>query len=143
MTLRSSRVSCHPSKISRSVGIDFLATKISRSVGIVIKLRPYQPTETLTTLYYALVHSHIPYRLLVWAETYHTYLNKLRKLRNKAIRTITKSNIKNRITPQYRHLGILKLNDLYIYEIARFMDQYQWRMHWEGGFRGSNPPIDD
>ena len=92
--------------------IDFLVTKISRSVGIIIKLRSYLPTETLTILYYALVHSHILYGLPVWAATYYTYLNKLRKFQNKAIRTITKSNIKNRVTPQYRHLSILKLNDL-------------------------------
>ena len=122
-------------KISRSVGImiklrPYFPTKtlISRSVGIMIKLRPHFPTETLTTLYYAFVHSHILYELPVWAATYDTNLNKLRKLQNKAIRTITKSNIKNRITPQYRHLGILKLNDLYTYEIAKFMYQYVHNM---------------
>ena len=79
-----------------------------------IKLRHFLPTETLTTLYYALVHSHIVYGPRVCAATYDTYLNKLRKLQNKAIRTVAKPNVKNRITPQYRHLGILKLNDLYI-----------------------------
>ena len=114
-------------RLSFKTHIDFLVTIISRSVGIMIKLRPYLPKETLTILYYALVHSHILYGLPVWAATY-TYLNKLRKLQNKAIRTITKSNIKNRITPQYRHLGILKLNDLYIYEIAKFMCQYVHNM---------------
>ena len=86
-------------RLSFKTHIDFLVTKISRSVGIMIKLRLYLPIETLTTLYYALVHSHILYGLPVWAATYNTYLNKLRKLQNKAIRTITKSNIKNRITP--------------------------------------------
>ena len=107
---------------------DFLVTKISRSVGIMIKLRSYLPTETLTTLYYALVHSHILYGLPIWAATYDTYLNKLRKLQNKAIRTVTKSNIKDRITPRYRHLGILILYDLYMYEIAKFMYQYVHNM---------------
>ena len=95
-----------------------------------IKLRPYLPTETSTTLYYALVHSHILYGQPVWAATYDTYLNKLRKLQNKAIRTITKSNIRNRIIPQYRHLAILKLNNLCIYvrKIAEFMHQYVHNM---------------
>ena len=56
---------------------------------------------------------------------YMDYLfEQLRKLQNKAIRTIIKSNIKDRITPQYRHLAILKLNDLRIYEIAKFIYQY-------------------
>ena len=46
-------------RLSFKTHIDFLVSKISRSVGIMIKLRPYLPTETLTTSYYALVHSHI------------------------------------------------------------------------------------
>ena len=49
-------------RLSFKTHIDFLVPKISRSVGIMIKLRPYLPTETLTALYYALGHSHILYR---------------------------------------------------------------------------------
>ena len=44
-------------RLSFKTHIHFLVTKISRSVGIMIKLRPYLPTETLITLYYAHVHS--------------------------------------------------------------------------------------
>ena len=111
-------------RLSFKAHIEFVETKISRSVGIMSKLSYYLPTETLITLYYALIHSHIFYGLPVWASTFNTYLNKLRKLQNRAMRIITKSKIKDRITPQYVHLGILKLNDLYNFEIAKFLYQY-------------------
>ena len=110
--------------LSFKAHIEFLETKISRSVGIMSKLSHYLPTETLITLYYALIHSHILFGRPVWPSTFNTYLNKLRKLQNRAIRIITKSKIKIRITPQYVHLGILTLNDLYNFEIAKFMYQY-------------------
>ena len=88
------------------------------------KLSYYLPNETLITLFYALIHSHILYGLPVRASTFDTYLNNLKKLQNRAIRIITKSKIKDRITSQHAHLGILKPNDLYNFEIAKFMYQF-------------------
>ena len=111
-------------RLSFKAHIEFLETKISRSVGIMSKLSYYLPTETLITLYYALIHSHILYGLPVWASIFNTYLNNVRKLQNRAMRIIIKSKIKGRINPQYVHFGILKLNDLYNFEIAKFMYQY-------------------
>ena len=52
-------------RLSFKAHIEFLGTKISRSVGIMSKLSYYLPTETLITLYYALIHSHILYGLPV------------------------------------------------------------------------------
>ena len=88
------------------------------------KLNYYLSTEALITLYYALIRSHILYGLPVWASNFDNCLNKLRKLQNRTIRIVTKSKIKDRITPQYVHLGILKLNNLYNFEIAKFMYQH-------------------
>ena len=62
-------------RLSFQAHIEFLiGTKTSRSVGIMPKLSYYLPTETLFTLYYALIHSHILYGLPVWASTFNTYL---------------------------------------------------------------------
>ena len=107
-------------RLSFKAHSEFLETKISRSVGIMSKLSYYLPTKTLITLYYALIHSHILYGLPVRASTFNTYLNKIRKLQNRAIRIFTKSKIKDRITSQHVYLGILKLNDLFNFEIAKF-----------------------
>ena len=57
------------------------------------------------------------------ASTYSTYLTKLKRLQNKALRIISEMSIRDRITPQYHQFEILKLEDLYTYEIAKFMYQ--------------------
>ena len=59
----------------------------------------------------------------IWASTYKTYLNKLEKLQNKALRIIFKTPLRDSITPLYRRSGILKLNDLFDFEVAKLMHQ--------------------
>ena len=40
------------------------------------------------------------------------------------MRAITKQRLSDRITPIYRRLQVLKINDLYKLEIAKFMHQF-------------------
>ena len=70
------------------------------------------------------MHTHLLYALPVWASTYNTYLNKLKQLQNKAVRIISGTSIKDRITPNYHRLKILKLDDLYTLEIAKLIYQF-------------------
>ena len=51
-------------------------------------------------------------------------LSKLKRLQNKAVRIISKTSIKDRITPNYHRLEILKLDDLYTLEIAKLIYQF-------------------
>lgn len=112
-------------KLSFKSHISYIEKKISRSVGIISKLHKYLPCKTLLTMYYSLVHTHLLYALPIWASTYDTYLNSLKKLQNKALRIIMSKKIRDKITPLYYKLGILKLNDLYTFEIAKLMHQYE------------------
>ena len=104
--------------------ITLLENKIARSVGVISKLRFYLPQSSLVILYFSLVHTHLLYALPVWASTYNTYLSKLKRLQNKAVRIISRTSIKDRITPNYHRLEILKLDDLYTLEIAKLMYQF-------------------
>ena len=70
--------------------IAHLESKMSRSVGVIAKLRYYLPSHTLLNLYFALVHSNLLYGLLVWGSTYKSYLTKLKKLQNKALKSYYK-----------------------------------------------------
>ena len=105
--------------------IALLENKIARSVGVIAKLSYYLPSVSLVNLYYnSLVHSHLLYASPVWASTYSTYLTKLKRQQNKALRIISKTSIRDRITPQYHQFEILKLEDLFTYKIAKFMYQF-------------------
>ena len=88
------------------------------------ELRCYLPQSSLTILYFSLVHIHLLYALPVWASTYNTYLTKLKRLQNKAVRIISRTSIKDKITPNYNRLEILKLDDLCTLEIAKMMYQF-------------------
>ena len=74
--------------------------------------------------HFSLVHTHLLYALIVGASTCNTYLSKLKRLQNKAVRIISRTSIKDRITPNYHRLEILKLDDLYILEISELMYQF-------------------
>ena len=56
--------------------------------------------------------------------TYSTHLTKLKRLQNKALRIIYKTPIITRITSQYLKLKILKLDNLYQFEMAKLMQQF-------------------
>ena len=104
--------------------IAHLEYKISHSVGVIAKLRYYLPSHTFLNLYFALVHSHLRYGLLVWAFTYITYETKLKKLRSKAIKIIANICPGEKVTPHYYRLKILKLDDLYQFELAKLKCQF-------------------
>ena len=103
--------------------ITLLENKVARSVGVISKLRFYLPRSSLVILYFSLMHTHLLYALPVWASTYNIYLSKLKRLQNKA-GIISRTSIKDKITPNYHRLEILKLDDLYILEIAKLMYQF-------------------
>ena len=75
-------------------------------------------------LCYVLEHPHLTYGILIWGSTYKSYLNTLQLLQNKAMRAITRQRSSNRITPIYCRLQVLKINDLYKPETAKFMRQF-------------------
>ena len=102
----------------------FLEKKIARYVGVFAKLSYYLPCNTLIILYYSLVHTHLDYALPLRGATYKSYLMKLKRLQNKALRIISKTKIRGKITPQYYKYEILKLEDLYNFEIAKLMYQF-------------------
>ena len=101
-----------------------IETKISRSVGILSKLRFLFSSSTLLLLYFTLIHTHLFYGIPLWGCTFGSYLKKLQSLQNKAIRIISNTSRRSSITKQYHNLGVLKIIDLYTYEVAKLMHQH-------------------
>ena len=110
-------------KLDFKIHIENMVSKLSKSIGILSKLRYVLPSSTLHLLYFSLVHPHLLYGLPLWGSTFSSYLAKLQRLQNKAIRIISNS-FSSSITPQFHKLGILKIHDLYTYEISKLMHQH-------------------
>ena len=68
------------SKRSLKQHIIFFENVVACSVGIIAKVKHHLPFNTPITLYYALVQSQLLYAFPIWASTYKTYLNELKKL---------------------------------------------------------------
>ena len=90
-------------------------------MGILSELKNYLTTHALFKLYYTLVHSHLLYGLLVWGNTYPTYLSKLITLQNKALRIVTKSGWYQNVLPLYQKFNLWNLQNLHKFETAKFM----------------------
>ena len=82
------------------------------------------PREALCKVYFALFHPHLLYGLAVWESAFSTYMSKLESLQNKAVKIIGGGTTRESPTPLYGQLKILKLSDLYKFEIAKLVHDF-------------------
>ena len=61
------------------------------------------------------------YGIIIWGSTYSSYLTSLQTSQNKAITAIVKLKSEDRVTPIYKQYNLLKTNNIYRLEIAKFM----------------------
>ena len=101
--------------------IKALECKIARFVGILTKLKTILPKQNLLQLYHTLVHSHLTYGISIWGSTYPSYLQKVEKLQNKALKAICNAPYLSPAKPLYTQLNILQIQDVYKHETAKFM----------------------
>ena len=101
--------------------IKILEGKVARSVGILSKLRHFFPQNIMLQLYYALVHPFLSYGIIIWGATYPTYIKRLRSLQYRAIRAVARCHYREEVKLFYNQFGILQIDDLLKYEIAKFV----------------------
>ena len=105
-----------------------IAKKISRSIGIMYKLRPYMNSKMLTNIYFSLIYSHLVYAVQVWGSACASHLKHIETLQKRAVRMIT-FNDSLPVTPGplchsnplFNKLGILKIDDIYKLQVAKFI----------------------
>jgi len=104
--------------------INILEQRLSRATGIMYKLKSVLPRRALLKLYYALIHSHLLYGLIIWGLTFPSYIKRLTKFQNKAVKLIGGGNFCDSPMPFYFNLNILKFQDLYKIEVAKFVHRF-------------------
>ena len=108
-------------KVTWTHQIDNLSSKLARSAGIFSKLRYYLDVKTLIQMYHALFNSHLQYGILCWGSSSSTNLYRLQVLQNRAIRNMMKAPRFFRLDNYFLNLRLLKVENLYDLEIAKFM----------------------
>ena len=61
---------------------------------------------------------------VIWVNTYNNHLKRLIILQNKAFKIVAGGQRQNHAIPFYYRLQILKLKDLYKYEVAKLMHKH-------------------
>ena len=111
------------SELKFNLHIKALESKIARSIGIISKLKQVLPTSALRTLCYSMIPPHLLYGIVIGRSTFKTYQGKLSVLQNKALRIVAGGNWLDNTTQYYAKLNVLKLDNLYKFEIAKLMHQ--------------------
>jgi hypothetical protein len=98
-----------------------ISKKVSKNVGILNKIKYKVPSESLLTLYHAMIGSHLSYCTIVWGCAKPSVIDSLIKLQKRAVRIITLSKFREHSDPLFFNLGILKISDIYRLQVATFV----------------------
>ena len=105
--------------------IKTIETKISKACGAICKLHHYVDYDCLYTVYYGHTYSHLQHPCLVWSSAPKSYLKKLDMLHKKLIRLMTLHGSLKELNfsanEMLKNMHILKLEDIYKVELAKFM----------------------
>ena len=101
--------------------ITYISGKIARGLGMIIKTRKYLNKSALMSLYYSFIYPYITYCNHIWGTACISHLNKLIVLQKKAIRIISGAKFRAPSAPLFSSLGVIKIMDINMYLIARFM----------------------
>ena len=66
-----------------------------------------------------IIYPYFYYCNTIWASTYKTNLRRLVILQNRIIRIISKSHFNAHTDPILKDLGILKFNDIYLFQLGQ------------------------
>lgn len=101
-----------------------VSRKISKSIGIIYKSSFCLSAMSLRTLYFSLVYPYLIYCITVWGSTYQTNLKRLVTLQKKVIKIISSVPFDAHTDNLFRDHQILKFNDIYLFQTAKFMFLY-------------------
>ena len=98
-----------------------LSKKLSRTCGILLKIRNYLPTDILRCIYNSLFMSFLQYGIVVWGQTFSSYIEPIFKLQKKAIRTISHQTAFSHSLPLFKGLHLLRVSDVFKYKLLTFV----------------------
>ena len=104
--------------------INLCKRKISSGNYVLKSLKNTLSTSLLTTIYYSMIHPYLSYGIMLWGSTCKRHLHKIEILQKKAIRSLYKTRYNEHTMPLFHSSKILKINDLYKFQLLMFMYNY-------------------
>ena len=98
-----------------------LSKKLARTCGMFFKIRNLLPLDVLLCLYNALFLSFLQYGLIVWGQTYASYIEPIFRLQKKAVRAISFQPRLSPSLPIFKDLKLLKLSEIFEFRLLTFV----------------------
>ena len=104
--------------------IQRLKTHLAKYTEMFYRIRSYLKIDTMITLFYSFIYSKLQYDLFTWGSAKKNELGALSIRLNKIIKTITFAKKFCHVSPTFKALNILKIDDIYQLELGKFMYQH-------------------
>ena len=101
--------------------VNNVTLKLSRHIALFHQIKDFMPHNVLKCIYYAQIYPLITCCNLIWCTTYTTYPISLKMQLKKIVRIIINSNYFAHTDPLFKHLNILKLEDVTKLYVAKYM----------------------
>jgi len=92
--------------------ISTIQSKLSKALFALRSTKNFLTKQALTSIYYALFHSHLSYAIEIWSCTSHSHLQGLFKMQKAAVRIISHARYNAHSEPLFKSLEILPLLEL-------------------------------
>ena len=105
--------------------ISELSKKLSRALGLLYKIRDLCPLSVLRSLYFSIFNSHLSYGLVVWGNASKLYINKIKSLQKRALKSIVSAHNDNiNINSIHHDLKILNVDHQLQVQLSSLMWDY-------------------
>ena len=105
--------------------VNHIKGKIARGLGILYKTKRLVNQATMSVLYNSFIYPYLNYCIIIWGNTYQSYIQPLITLQKRAIRIIKGARKFDTCDPFYSELRILKIREIYVYCLQQLMFRYQ------------------
>ena len=98
--------------------IMYLNAKLSKGAWALSKLRKYVNINTLKTIYYSLIYSHLKYCITSWGKASKTIIQPVINTQKRVVKIISGKSYETSLNPLFNNLQLLKLTEIYKLQIA-------------------------
>lgn len=114
-------------KLSWKPHIQICIAKLSKCLWAITRLRRYTNTPTLKLVYFALAYPYIQYGISLYGGACKSILNPLIIKQKLLVKIMLNKDFDSPSSPLFYKLGLLKINEIYISQIAKLMFNQIWR----------------
>ena len=109
------------SKLSWSEHTEHVKSKLSKALYVMNSLKHFVPICQMKNMYFTMVQPYINYGLLLWGNTFDTYLKPLIVKQKHALRIMCNVSYNAHTSALFKRHSIIKLQDMFVIESCIFM----------------------